>query len=107
MEIPTIKTLIIYRDLDNIVKILCDFIEEDREYYSVENKILSNNPFEDEYNEEFECHKRDDGSYVLVIYGDSYKPKKSIGAWVKPVLEYKGKIFELKQLDYDKKEYDY
>nr|BDD45845.1 hypothetical protein 5 [Bacillaceae bacterium] len=111
MQIPEIKSMLVYRNIDNIKKVLCNYIETDNEYSTVEFEIEYKNPFKDQFDEEFECHRRNDGSYALVIYDkDTLKKKGVMDCWVTYVLVYKDKLFELKETNsniIDGRDYDF
>lgn|SRR6185312_2747048 len=106
MIVPTVKTLITYMKDDETIKVLSDIKMGDDKYASIEyeHDIMARCPFDDsKYHEEI--HQVRDNIYEIVHY-DYVEPMYKIDVVVNHVLEFDGKIFLLKEIDYDMKEFE-
>lgn len=117
MQIPMMKHLIKYRRHlgDNEfewVNILCDFF--DKEEWQLDGYIASRQPFEeyDDNSLEVVATRYELGGNIFGVrvhdrVSGSLKPIFTFDAFLVPVLEFNGRLFEQKEVHYDKKEYDY
>lgn len=108
MEIPSIKTLIIYNYNGVEKRVLSEFIRKgDDKFASIEyaNKVKYRNPFDIgryTYSEAIEV-----GNNVFVIeYQNGREIIDTVGAKVLDVLEFNNRIFKLEETDYDVREYE-
>ncbi|MGD6876894.1 hypothetical protein [Bacillus infantis] len=102
MDIPLIKTLLKYRKFDEgefITKnVTLKYIDDLDEQKAIEFIIEMENPFEEKGgNFRYQCKKRDDNSYCLTVYDDKYQMVRIIEVFIKSTLEFRGKLFELKE----------
>lgn len=109
MEIPMIKTLLTYRHFPEKISVLCDYLaKSDNKYGDIEfqHEIKYRNPFDfdDGYSEIY--YRDGDGTYAITYY-ENGEQIRLIDVFVTHVLEFGGKIFELKETSYDCKEFDF
>lgn len=104
---PTIKTLLKYAKMGNKKSVLCDYLIKSDDKFSqveLEHDILSRNPFESKW-DYMEINQKTDTCFHINSYRDD-KFENFIIVNMVHVLEFKGKIFELKEGAYDIKEYE-
>lgn len=105
MEVPMIKTLLTFIKGDEKKSILCEYMGDINDTYGrikFQNAILSRNPFG--YNPDSEIHEKTDNNYIIESY-ENRTVLDSVEVIVAVVLEFKGRIFELKEASYDETEY--
>lgn len=100
LNIPEIKTLLIYKEGEEKKKILLDYLDEDvLESYEILNTIEDNCPFEYDWHEnsinvdysKIEIFDNNDKSIFA-------KPVRVIEVEMLPVLYFGGKIFKLEEI---------
>lgn len=113
MQIPMIKTLLKFRHYPDEKNVLCDYLVENDDKFGaidLQMNVYNRNPFEfyDDDDIQSEIYYRHaDGTYAIVYHDRKGNQVRLIDVFVIHVLEFKGKIFELKETSYDMKEYDY
>ena len=107
MVIPTIKTLIVYNHDGGEKRVLSDLFEDKHSkygYLEYQRELESKNPFEINRGNS-EISQKSDTLYEIGFY-EGVNKVASVKVNVVSVLEFQGRIFELKETTYDLHEDD-
>jgi hypothetical protein len=102
INIPTIQTLYVFTEGDDVRQFLGAFLEDDDEYHTVEHIVAHTAEFECEFDIPWENHhvqKIDNNNYEIQIWDEVKfpipKPDRIIEAKVYNVLSFNGRHFKL------------